>query len=127
WPYRDGDLPRWMQWVTTCHVRRYHRHYKGSGHVWQGRYKSFPSQNDAHLLTVLRYVERNPVRAGLVERAEQWAYSSAAAFAALERDSLAGGAPGKGSGYLAAPTTARGTRIDRDPLDDSTASAKPLE
>jgi len=94
WPHRDGDLPRWMQWVTTCHVRRYHRHYKGSGHVWQGRYKSFPSQNDAHLLTVLRYVERNPVRAGLVERAEQWAYSSAAAFAALERDPLAGGGAG---------------------------------
>ena len=34
--YADGDLSRWMQWLMTSHVRRYHRHYKGSGHVWQG-------------------------------------------------------------------------------------------
>ena len=77
WPERDGDLPRFMQWVTTCHVRRYHRHYKGSGHVWQGRFKSFICQPDHHLLTVLRYVERNPVRAGMVRRAQDWRFSSA--------------------------------------------------
>jgi putative transposase len=77
WPRGDGDLSRWMQWLLTAHVRRYHRHYQGSGHVWQGRFKAFPIQQDEHLLTVLRYVERNPVRANLVERAEQWAWSSA--------------------------------------------------
>ena len=64
---RDGDLSRWMQWLMTSHVRRYHRHYHGSGHVWQGRFKAFPIQDDEHYLTVLRYVERNPLRAGLVE------------------------------------------------------------
>lgn len=78
WPRGDGDLSRWMQWLLTSHVRRYHRHYQGSGHVWQGRFKAFPIQQDEHLLTVLRYVERNPVRAGLVERAEQWPWNSAA-------------------------------------------------
>jgi putative transposase len=78
WPFGDGDLSRWMQWLTTSHVRRYHRHYQGSGHVWQGRFKAFPIQQDSHLLTVLRYVERNPIRANLVRRAEHWAWSSAA-------------------------------------------------
>ncbi|HMQ17509.1 MAG TPA: transposase [Phycisphaerae bacterium] len=76
WPRHDGDLSRFMQWLLTAHVRRYHRHYRGSGHVWQGRFKAFPIQQDAHLLTVLRYVERNALRAGLVKRAERWAWSS---------------------------------------------------
>jgi putative transposase len=80
WPLEDGDLSRWMQWLMTCHVRRYHRHYQSSGHVWQGRFKAFPIQEDRHFLTVLRYVERNPVRAGLVDRAEDWPWSSLHAF-----------------------------------------------
>jgi len=76
WPHRDADLSRWMQWLLTAHVRRYHRHYASSGHVWQGRFKAFPIQQDEHLLAVLRYVERNPLRANLVARAEMWAWSS---------------------------------------------------
>ena len=75
-PHRDGDLSKWMQWLMTVHVRRYHRHYHSSGHVWQGRYKAFPIQNGHHYLTVLRYVETNALRAKLVERAEQWRWSS---------------------------------------------------
>ena len=78
WPRADGDLSRWMQWLLTSHVRRYHRHYHGSGHVWQGRFKAFPIEQDEHLHTVLRYVERNPLRAKLVRRAEAWAWSSLA-------------------------------------------------
>jgi putative transposase len=76
WPHRDGDLSRWMQWLLTSHVRRYHRHYHSSGHVWQGRFKAFPVQEDEHYLTVLRYVERNPLRAKMVERAQDWEWSS---------------------------------------------------
>lgn len=76
WPYADGDLSRWMHWLQTAHVRRYHRHYQSSGHIWQGRFKAFPIQQDEHLLTVMRYIERNPLRAGLVERAEHWEWSS---------------------------------------------------
>ena len=69
-------LSSFMQWFLTCHVRRYHRLYGSSGHVWQGRFKSFPIQQDEHLLVVFRYVLRNPVRAGLVDRAGQWFWSS---------------------------------------------------
>ncbi len=76
WPYHDGDLSRWMQWLLTSHVRRYHRHYQSSGHVWQGRFKAFPVQDDEHYWTVLRYIERNPLRAGLVQRSQDWEWSS---------------------------------------------------
>jgi REP-associated tyrosine transposase len=77
WPESDGDLSRWMHWLLNTHVRRYHRHYHDSGHIWQGRFKAFPIEQDAHLLTVLRYGERNPVRAQLVRSAEEWLWSSA--------------------------------------------------
>ena len=75
-PQAAGDLSKWMQWLMTSHVRRYHRHYGTSGHVWQGRYKSFIVQEDGHLLAVVRYIEGNPVRARLVESAKRWAWSS---------------------------------------------------
>src|SRR5215208_1354318 len=79
-PRGDGDLGRWMRWLLTAHAQRYHRHYKTSGHVWQGRFKAFPIQDDDHLATVLRYVERNPLRAELVSRAEHWRWSSLPAW-----------------------------------------------
>lgn len=69
-------LSQFMQWLLTSHVRRYHRHYHGSGHVWQGRFKSFPIQRDEHLVVVLRYVLQNPVRAGLVKSPREWSWSS---------------------------------------------------
>jgi putative transposase len=67
-----------MQRLTTTHVRRWHthRHSEGRRHLYQGVYKSFPVQDDRHFLTVARYVERNALRAGLAERAEQWRWSS---------------------------------------------------
>lgn len=60
WPRRDGELAAFMQRLTTTHVRRWHRHRHtdGRGHLYQGTYKSFPVQEDAHFLTVARYVER---------------------------------------------------------------------
>jgi putative transposase len=79
WPLHDGQLSHYMAWLLTAHVRRYHQHYHSSGHVWQGRFRDFAIQEDDHLLTVLRYVERNPVRACLVERAQDWLWSSATA------------------------------------------------
>jgi putative transposase len=75
-PHRSGDLSKWMQWLMTSHVRRFHRHYGTSGHIWQGRYKSFLIQKDGHLLTVLKYVESNPLRAGLANSANNWLWSS---------------------------------------------------
>ena len=78
WPLADGDLGRFLQRLTTTHVRRWHlyRQTVGSGHLYQGTYKSFPIKDDDHLLTVLRYVERNPVRPNLASRAEKWRFSS---------------------------------------------------
>ena len=63
-----------MGWVGVTHVRRHHEHYhnRGGGHLYQGRFKSFPVAEDDYFLTLCRYVESNSLRAGLVERAEQW-------------------------------------------------------
>jgi len=76
WPFNDGDLSCWMQWLMTTHVRRYHRHYQSSGHVWQGRFKAFPIQRNDYFLTALRYIERNALNANLVRRAQNWPWSS---------------------------------------------------
>lgn len=84
-PRMDDALSRWMQWLLTSHVRRYQRRYSSTGRVWQGRYKAFPIQKDDHLLAVLRYVERNPVRASLAASSMQWKWSSAG-----HRDAAAG-------------------------------------
>jgi putative transposase len=85
WPRCDGDLSRWMHWLMTSHVRRSLRHDRSSGHLWQGRFKAFTTQEDEHLLTILRYIERNPWRAGLVERAQAWRWSSLRWLAAPEQ------------------------------------------
>lgn len=73
-----GDISRWMHWLLTTHSHRHHRGRESSGRVWQGRFKTFPIQQDGHLLTVMRYVERNALRAGLAERAEDWTWGSLA-------------------------------------------------
>ncbi len=79
WPALDGQLSHFMQQMTSTHVRRWHkaRHSDGQGHVYQERFKAFPVQDDDHFYTVCRYVERNPVRAGVVARAEDWVWGSA--------------------------------------------------
>jgi putative transposase len=78
WPREDGQLGDFMQRLTTTHVRRWrlHRHSVGGGHLYQGTYKSFPVEQDDHYYTVCRYAERNALRAGLVKRAEDWAWCS---------------------------------------------------
>ena len=78
WPHLDGDLSRFMFWLTNTHVRRYRlfSHSVGGGHLYQSRFKSFAVQDDEHLLTVLRYVEANPLRAGMAARAADWKWSS---------------------------------------------------
>lgn len=77
-PHENGELGAFMQRLTLTHARRWqeHRQVHGTGHVYQGRYKSFPIQTDEHYLTVARYVERNAKRAHLVKRAEQWRWCS---------------------------------------------------
>ena len=77
---QDGakDVSRWMHWLLTTHVHRHHLKYGTSGRLWQGRFKAFPIEQDGHLLTVMRYVERNALRSGIVARAEQWPWGSLA-------------------------------------------------
>lgn len=82
WPTGDGELSKWMGWLGTTHARRYRLHYRDSGHIWQGRFKSFPVEEDEHLYDVLRYVERNALRAGLVKRAQDWPWGSLSCRAA---------------------------------------------
>ena len=78
WPREDGDLSKYMRLLTLTHTQRVHayRGSTGTGHVYQGRYKSFVVKSDAHCLTVARYVEANALSAKLVRRAEDWRWSS---------------------------------------------------
>ncbi len=77
-PRKSEALGRFMGWVGVTHVRRHHSHYHsvGGGHLYQGRFKSFPVEDDRHFLTVCRYVEANPLRAKIVKAAEIWTWSS---------------------------------------------------
>ncbi len=77
-PKHDGDLSAFMQWLTLTHTQQYHSKKQsiGYGHIYQGRYKSFLIDKDNYLLTVIKYVERNPVRAKLAKRVEQWRWGS---------------------------------------------------
>ena len=80
WPKRGADqqVSEFFRWLTVTHSQRWHAHHgtAGMGHVYQGRFKSFPIASDEHLLSVLRYVESNPLRANLVESAEDWRWGS---------------------------------------------------
>ncbi|MGH9447857.1 MAG: transposase [Terriglobia bacterium] len=83
-----ASISRIMQSLLVSHTQRYHQHYRSGGHVWQGRFKSPVIQNDEHLLTVLRYIEANPLRAKIVERAEEYRWSSYRAHGLGEADEL---------------------------------------
>ncbi len=74
WPEADGQVTAFFRWLAQTHAMRWRVAHRtvGYGHLDQGRFKSFPVQGDEHLLTVLRYIERNAVGAGRVARAEDW-------------------------------------------------------
>jgi putative transposase len=80
WPRRGRghQVAQFFRWLSITHAQRWHAHHgtTGMGHVYQGRFKSFPVAGDEHLLAVLRYIERNPLRAKLVRRAEAWRWGS---------------------------------------------------
>jgi putative transposase len=75
-PRQSGDLAAWAHWLFTTHARRFHKKHGSSGRVWQGRFKASIVQADAHLLILLRYVERNALTARLVAAAEDWEWGS---------------------------------------------------
>ena len=80
WPDagQDRQVSEFLRWLTVTHTQRWHAHRRtsGTGHLYQGRFKSFPVESDEHLYSLLRYIERNALRANLVERAEAWRWSS---------------------------------------------------
>jgi len=78
WPERDGQLGAFLQKLGVTHVRNWQEHHRrvGEGHVYQGRYKSFPVETADYFYQVVRYVERNALRANLVGRAEEWRWCS---------------------------------------------------
>ena len=77
-PGDAAALPSFMRWLTLAHSRRWQalHNQTGIGTLYQGRYRSHPVESNDHLLTIVRYIERNPVRAGLVARARDWPWSS---------------------------------------------------
>jgi putative transposase len=78
WPRGDGDLSEFLRWLTVTHTQRWHAAHRtaGTGPLYQGRFKSFPIPKDDRYWAVLRYVERNALRANLVEQAAAWRWSS---------------------------------------------------
>lgn len=84
----ETSISRIMQSLLVSHTQRYHRRHRSGGHVWQGRFKSPVIQDDDHVLTVLRYIEANPLRAGMVESAGDYRWSSFAAHGLGRPDPL---------------------------------------
>ena len=78
YPRVEGELSQFMSWLTNTHVKRWQSVHDlvGTGHLYQNSYKFFPVETDEHCLSVIRYVESNPLRAKLVDRAENWRWSS---------------------------------------------------
>ena len=113
-PRKPDALAGLMRWVCVTHVRRHHEHYgtRGGGHLYQGRFKSFPIQQDRHFLTVCRYVEANAVRAGLVRRAEAWRWCSVG----WEGTAAATGSPTDATNLDVPPALAEALRLAEWPV-----------
>lgn len=78
WPQEDGELTAFLRWLSHTHPMRWHVSHGtvGRGHLYQGRFKSFPVQENEHFLAVCRYVERNALTAKAVDRVEDWQWCS---------------------------------------------------
>ena len=82
----QGAVSRMMQAVGRRYVRAFNTKHRRTGPLWEGRYKSCLVETDRYLLTCLRYIELNPVRAAMVERAQDYCWSSARHHLALVTD-----------------------------------------
>jgi putative transposase len=117
WPHEDLQLSSFMHWLTLTQTQRWHaaRGTTGTGSLYQGRFKAIPVQADDHFIRVARYVVRNPVRAGLIERVEDWSWSSA-------------GTHGRNCNLVTlaewpVPQPANWTELANDPLPDADVAA----
>jgi putative transposase len=75
-PYTIGGISNMMQSVGRRYVRYFNREYRRSGTLWEGRFKSSLVQSETYLLQCQRYIELNPVRAGMVSDPAQYVWSS---------------------------------------------------
>ena len=75
-----APLDRFMQCLQQSYTQRFNRQYAQVGHLFQGRYKALRCETDEYLITLVRYVHQNPVRAGLATRAEDYPYSGHRAY-----------------------------------------------
>jgi putative transposase len=76
WPETDVAVSAYVKWLAGTHACHFNHRYGYTGAVYQSRFRSVAIYDSLQLLRVLRYVEANPVRAGLAPRAEQWPWSS---------------------------------------------------
>jgi len=79
-PRRDGDLSKLIAWMTVTHSARWHTHPRraSTGGLYERRFRSFPVQDDASLLEVMRFIESHPKRSGFCDSVLEWKWSSAA-------------------------------------------------
>ncbi len=89
-PEREDSLHKTIKVAHGEYTSYFNKKYDVVGHAWQGRFKSFP-MDESYCRNAIRYIERNPVRAGLVKRAEDYLWSSAAAHCGLRDDMLLSG------------------------------------
>jgi putative transposase len=82
------DLARVMHDLQLGYARYYKKQYKYTGHLYQGRYRSPRIPGESYYLQCGRYIERNPVKTGLVSQAEDYKYSSAAYYVLGQRNDL---------------------------------------
>jgi len=80
----DANLSKGMRYLNGVYTQRFNRKQERVGHVFQGRFKAIIVQEDAYLLELARYIVLNPVRAGMVDSVEQWAWSSYLITAGIE-------------------------------------------
>lgn len=87
-PHGQDGLPHMMQAVGRRYVRYFNDANGRTGTLWEGRYKSALVQSERYLLACMVYMDLNPVRAGMVARAQDFAWSSHAHYAGLHNDRL---------------------------------------
>ncbi len=83
-----GAMSAWMHGLNLCYAQWFNRRHERTGPLWESRFKSCLVDSDAYVLTVHRYIELNPVRAGLCDRPDAYRWSSARGNLGLRQDAL---------------------------------------
>lgn len=87
-PLKEASLHKMMQGVALCYTQYFNKTYDRTGRLWESRFHSCAVQEEHYLWAVARYIEQNPVRAGITSQAEDYPYSSAKAHVMGQKDEL---------------------------------------